>query len=489
MKELHKNAGILIVDDDEDDFIITSEYLRAVVGNSFQVDWAATFKTGLEHLAADRYDMYFVDYRLGAKSGVDFLKAARELACVAPIVLLTGKGNYAVDIEAMELGAVDYLVKSELNTEKMERCVRYALDRADTLKALRKSENKYRSIFEQSKDIIFVTDKQLRIKDINNAVNTMLGYTKESALGMNLLDFILKEEDKKHISDAVINSKVLNDHTLQILAKSGKKLPCTITLSPENNVSDDAYMQGIIHDITGLKKAEKTALQTEKLAATGRLVRTLAHEVRNPLNNISMSAEQLGNSDDDSEIYLDIIKRNSMRINNLIEELLRSSNPRDNTHKQCFMQRIIDDVIVETSDRLTLRKMQLQLNYPQQPVLVMADQENLKLALLNIVINAIEAMEEGKGKLSIDLQPETGYSKMTITDNGCGISEDNITRIFEPYFTRKKTGAGLGLAFTLNILRAHNAIIDVSSAIGSGTTFTITFPVADLARSINHLGS
>jgi DNA-binding NtrC family response regulator len=112
----------------------------------------------LERISKREHDIYFVDYRLGAKTGLDLLKDAMALHCEEPIILLTGKGNLIVDQEAMAIGAFDYLVKSELNTEKIERSIRYALERAASVKALRANEQKYRTIFERSKDAEFITD-------------------------------------------------------------------------------------------------------------------------------------------------------------------------------------------------------------------------------------------------------------------------------------------------------------------------------------------
>jgi signal transduction histidine kinase len=107
----------------------------------------------------------------------------------------------------------------------------------------------------------------------------------------------------------------------------------------------------------------------------------------------------------------------------------------------------------------------------------MADREKLKLALLNIVINAIESMAEHKGQLVMQLVQAGQKAVLTISDNGCGISEENVPRLFEPYFTQKRNGVGLGLTFTLNILQSHQAKIDVSSVLGQGTTFVISFPI------------
>lgn len=108
----------------------------------------------------------------------------------------------------------------------------------------------------------------------------------------------------------------------------------------------------------------------------------------------------------------------------------------------------------------------------------MANKEKLRIAFLNIVINAVEAMEPGKGVLTVSIDRAKDNHIVIIRDNGCGIPEENLSRLFEPYFTSKRNGMGLGLAATLNILQSHKANIDVTSVLKSGTTFSITFPVS-----------
>lgn len=474
---LYRNAAILIVDDDEDDYFILSSFLQDVPGNKFSITWAPTFNEGIGKLSGLRYDIAFVDYRLGARSGVDFLKEVREKQLDTPIVLLTGQGNYSVDLEAMELGAVDYLIKAELNSEKAERCIRYTIERANTLKALRDNERKYRNIFENSKDIIFVANSNFQVTDINDAVQTLLGYNAKDLLHTPLPDLVYKDEDKEYLYDAAMAGLSLTDYSIALRRQDNSRLYCTISFSV-NESENGVQIQGIIHDMTTVKKAEKATLQNEKLAATSRLVRTLAHEVRNPLNNITMSAEQLGDptATEDHPLYLDIIKRNSIRINSLITELLHSQLPKDNMRKSSCLQDVINEVFATAIDRITLKKIQHKASLPTVPVFIPADRENLKIALLNIIINAVEAMSEDTGVLTVDLSANDKKAILSISDNGCGISEEHINHIFEPYFTRKRNGTGLGLAFTLNIIRAHNAALDVSSTPGNGTTFTITFP-------------
>ncbi len=476
----HKTARILIVDDDEDDFIITSDFIRSIPGNTFTIDWCPSYNEGVKKLLSGFHDLFFVDYRLGAKSGVDFLKEAKLNNCDNPIILLTGKGNYAVDIQAMEYGAIDYLVKTELTVEKMERCIRYAVERAATIHALKANERRYRTIFEKSKDVVFVTDLQLNFIDVNSAIFNLLGYTKEEMLGTNLGDVIDQSQHKKFLLQSLPHRHSVNDWEVVLNTKDGEKKQCTLSVTMEQNEAEQGYVQGIIHDITNLKKIEKANLQGEKLAAAGRLVRTIAHEVRNPLNNITLSIEQMQHyiKDESMELYMNIIQRNSKRISDLISELLYTSRPAEQSLQNEVLQNVVDDVIAASIDRITLKNMKLHVNYPDEVLMVQADREKLKLALLNIVINAIEAMAEGTGVLVINIEYNEKFAILTIADNGAGISEENISRLFEPYFTQKRNGVGLGLTFTLNILQSHKAIIEVSSEVGRGTTFTISFPLA-----------
>lgn len=471
---------ILIIDDDEDDFFITSEYLRQIEEYKLSIDWAYKFNDAVEHVKNRNYDIYFVDYRLGAKTGLDFLKEAIRLGCEEPIVLLTGKGNKEVDIEAMQIGATDYLVKTDLNADKLERCIRYALERTSYLKALRANERKYRSIFELSKDAVFIADKALNFKDVNAATSELLGYEPQELNQLSVYDLMTDEIAKKLLQKLLYEEGEVNDLELEVQTKLGDKKICIFSLTSPLDATGHIYYQGLMHDITNLRKAEKANLMVEKLGATGRLVRTLAHEVRNPLNNINMSVEQLvGESqNEDSALFLDIIQRNSKRIGDLITELLDTSRPTDLVFERSTLQSIMDDSIAEALDRITLQRINMQIRYCNEPCYIMANREKLKIAFLNIIINAVEAMEVGKGELDIDINTFEGLHTVVVKDNGCGIPEEHISRLFEPYFTSKRNGMGLGLAATLNILQSHKAQIDVTSVVKAGTTFTISFPGA-----------
>jgi PAS domain S-box-containing protein len=469
---------ILIIDDDEEDFFLTSQYIKKIRGKDFVIDWCYRYKEALEAIVDARYDIYFIDYYLGAKTGLDLMKEALEQNCEQPLILLTGMGNQKIDLEAMQFGAYDYLVKLELNTEKLERCIRYSLERAASLKILRSNERKFRSIFERSKDAVFLTDESLVFKDVNDITSEMLGYSKDELMSLDLNLFFADPEQEKKIINLLRTEGNVEDIEVELINRNKEVLQSILSLSMEMDADDNLYVQGIIHDITNLKRAEKATLQAEKLNAANRLVRALAHEVRNPLNNINLSIEQLAqeNLEESGIIYMDIISRNSQRINALITELLLSSSlPPENVREKRALQNILDESIATIIDRITLKKVNWKVIYPDEPAYIMADPMKLKIAFTNIIINAIEAMNENKGELDISVTSQNGHHLVSIKDNGTGISKETLPHLFEPYFTFKRNGLGLGLATTLNIIQSHKASIDVETGLNQGSNFILRF--------------
>ncbi len=476
MYDPKKPVRILIIDDDEDDYILTSGFLKSIEDRILQIDWCYNYKTALEKIASKAADLYLVDYRLGAKTGIDLLQEAMQMNCEEPIILLTGKGNSKIDKQAMEMGAVDYLIKGELTTEKLERCIRYSLERAASTKALRANEKKYRNIFEKSKEAVFTLNRDLVFKDVNSAMSKLAACEKQQLLNTKLYQLIENETIHHSIHDRLATTGEVTDLELELINMKGKKRFCILNLSLERDSTNALYVQGILHDITNQKRTERATLLAEKLAATGRLVRTLAHEVRNPLSNIHMSLEQLiGLTRDEDRIYLDIIDRNGKRINDLITELLTSSKPADMVIERLVLQSVIDEAVAAALDRLTLKQIKLKIVYPETPCYIGGDKSKLQIALLNIIINAVEAIDHKGGELSISLVCTDENHIVEIADNGCGIPAENLSKLFEPFFTSKRNGIGLGLASTLNIIQAHKATIEVKSKVKEGTSFILSF--------------
>jgi PAS domain S-box-containing protein len=471
---------ILIIEDDQDDFLIIEACIKDIPEKDFRIDWCYNYEEALQRIAHAGYDIYFVDYLLGEKTGLELLKDAIALGCEDPLVLLTGIGNREVDVQAMTIGAVDYLVKSEINTEKLERCIRYALERSSYIKALRVNERKFRSIFERSKDAVFLTGENLVFRDVNSATCDLFKYGKEDILRLSLYNLFARKEAAGELRDRLAVIGDVEDLEVELLTRSKEKRNCVLSISRQVYSTGENYIQGIIHDITNLKRIERATFQIEKLRSTATLLRTLAHEVRNPLTNINLSVEQLKPelNSEDANIYLDIIARNCGRIDSLISELLDLSRPAEISLQKSGLQEIIESTLAAASDRISLKNIRLELAYPQEPAFVMADREKLKIALLNILINAVEAVPPQSGIINISIRKESQHYRIYINDNGGGIPEENISRIFEPYFTSKTNGFGLGLAATWNILQSHRVGIDVNSQLGEGTSFILSFEEA-----------
>ena len=473
-----KSLHVLLVDDDEDDFILTSACFNDLAGWSFELEWCPTYEKALDCMVNCRHGLYIFDYLLGSKSGIDLIKEAVALDCQEPIILLTGKGDEKIAVEALRLGAADYLVKSELEPALLERSLRYSLERTKVVKALRQSERRYRRIFEESKDMLFISDLEGMILDFNDASLSLTGVG-ESELRGKVVQAFFEPNEITPIWETIRAKKDLAEQEVRFINKDGERKFGVLSATIENE-HESAYVQGRLRDATNQKQSERERLFSEKLAVTSRLVRMLAHEVRNPLTNVNLSAEQLESEleDEDLKFYTNIIKRNCTRINDLITQLLQSSRPGEFSLATGSLHTALDRTLATAHDRLKLKKIQVEKQYETEDIQIEMNDDMLEIAILNLIINAIEAMPEGSGMLKITTRNVDPEVQVLVADNGSGISEENMAKVFEPYFTDKKSGMGIGLASTLNIVQAHGGRIDVQSEEGEGTVFTMSFPIA-----------
>lgn len=479
-----KPLSIAVIDDDEDDFTFISDYINGIDGKAFTIDWFRDYESAIADIRNQSHQLYFVDYFLGNKTGLDFLKEAAAMNFDRPIVLLTGFGSKDIDIKAMECGATDYLIKSELNTEKLERCIRYAMERANFREELKTRETRYRDLFEGSKDAVFIADTNLVFAEVNDSAFHLLESENGKLTGRSLYDFIGDDLQKARIKELVKSSGNIDDFEIKVKGAGKESRCCLLSLRVQENTGEVPLVHGIMHDITNIKKAELSNLQTEKLAANERLIRMLAHEIRNPLNNIILSVEHLipANEDEAQRNFLGIIERNSLRINQIITELLNLATPSELTFTKSSLQEIMDESLARASDRILLHNAQVEKIYPATELIIPADKNKLVIALTNILINAVEAMEIHKGKLQVHLQATPDAVNISIRDNGRGIPREHLSKLFDPFFTLKKNGMGLGLTASYSIIQSHKADLQVESIVGEGTHFLISFPI-DAATS------
>jgi PAS domain S-box-containing protein len=483
MKTLNTSIKVLIIDDDEDDFFITHTYLEAISHYKTDIIWAKNYEEGVRKLISEQPDICLLDFLLGGKTGISLLREVRKMGCDVPIILLTGKGDVTIDREAMAMGATDYLIKHELNPEKIERSMRYALSHIMALRAIRTQAQLYQTIFDKSKNMIYLVDADtLHFVEVNDMATHIFGYAKEQFLKhLKFSDLLVNTEEAHKIAHILRGSDTgLTDYEVMFKTEKGDVRKCLLSAVNHRTLEGKKQFHGTISDRTYFLQAEQDRLIVEKMAATSRFTRALAHEVRNPLTNIDLSVEQLESEYPDAEWldYIEIIKRNSKRIGTLITELLHNSSPLNLGFSQHDLHDLLDQTIDMAQDRITLKNISLIKNYVTVPPSVLAASEAFKIAILNIVVNAIEAMPSENGKITVSTAINQNECYISIEDNGCGIAADGLTRIFEPYVTTKHKGTGLGLVTTLNVIKAHKGTIRVNSMLNMGTRFLITVPIS-----------
>lgn len=468
-----------MIDDDEDDFFLVTELLRDISPGQYVLEWASTFQKGIDALENNTHDVFLVDYRLGPNTGIDILHRIQQMPNQLPVIMLTGKGDYKIDQEAMQAGAYDYLVKGEITADLLERSIRYALDEYNHRRTIEESEKKYYGIFEKAHDLIVLADCDRNIIDANPAALRVLHYTREQMLRLHLRDLFISKEQSEHFLDNICHNGTTNSKEYEFKTADNKKLVVLI-----NAVMLDEAAQiflCVIQDITEKKREEQEKQHREKFVITGRIARVIAHEVRNPLTNILLAVSQFKDEEEiaaneDTLMYTDIIERNCTRINQLITELLHSTRMIELHIGHYGINELIEKALLLSKDRLQLNEIRLEKHLVSPDIMIDADEEKVVIAFLNIIINAIEAMAPGKGLLTVTTLRSQDKAKLLISDNGMGIPEDKLARLFDPFYTNKSKGTGLGLTSTQNILLNHKGTIHVDSEPGKGTVFTIALP-------------
>lgn len=252
--------------------------------------------------------------------------------------------------------------------------------------------------------------------------------------------------------------------------------------SDENARAFRAQLEMRVKELAGVNKELLELREMEKFSVTGRISRTIAHEVRNPLTNINLAAEHLRLEippTAETDLLLEMITRNGNRINQLISDLLNTTKLTQLNYSKVSLNDLLDESLQFAQDRLELKGIKVIKTYTRDLCDISADIEKLKIAFLNIIVNAIEAMEPNKGILKIKTENKDNRCVAVIADNGKGISKEHLSKLFEPYFTTKENGTGLGLSHTQNIIINHKASITPESEVGKGTSFTISLHYAD----------
>ena len=337
----------------------------------------------------------------------------------------------------------------------------------------------------------FVTiDQNHKVVFFNRAAEKIFGFNRDEVMGHDL-DVIMSPDCSRDHHNAVeryVKTRVPRriGHETEFLAtrKNGEKFPASISFSV-SEVDDTLYFTGIVRDLTETKALEEQIKRAERLAALGQVVAEITHEIKNPLMMIGGFARQLiqQTNDENSLKKLNIIMVEVERLETLIKELRDFYSPRVLNMEAIDLNGLIKDVHSLVKDDCEQKRIMVEIKTEQKPVIVEGDTARLKQVFLNLVTNAMEAMENG-GNLSIQSRLAGKKAEITIADDGCGIPEDDLEKIYSPFFTTKKHGTGLGLSISKNIIEDHKgSSFSFKSQEGKGTVCKVTMPVVKTKNS------
>ena len=334
----------------------------------------------------------------------------------------------------------------------------------------------------------FVTiDQNHKVVFFNRAAEKIFGYSRDEVMG-NDLDVIMSPDCSRDHCTAVeryVKTRVPRriGHETELLAtrKTGEKFPASISFSV-SQMGDTLYFTGIVRDLTETKALEEKIIRAERLAALGQVVAEITHEIKNPLMMIGGFARQLIQqaNDEKSLKKLHIITDEVSRLETLIKELREFYSPRVLNTEEIDLNSLIGEIYSLVKDDCKQKAIKVELKRESKPIIVQGDQARLKQVFLNLVTNAAEAMENG-GNLSIQTRLAGEMAEITIADNGCGIPEKDLEKIYSPFFTTKKHGTGLGLSISKNIIEDHKgSSFSFKSQEGKGTVCKVTMPVLNM---------
>jgi PAS domain S-box-containing protein len=363
--------------------------------------------------------------------------------------------------------------------------------------ALKESEERIRGIFETSADIIFVTNIDGKIIDINPAIEAISGYTVNEMIGEHTVRFYKDPKQREQVIEEMKQKGSVKNKEVLFLKKDGSVLDGIITIAPRLNEQGEMIgIQGTIKDITEKKRLEQQLAQTQKMEALGNLAGGIAHNFNNILVGIMGYAELLMNRKDEGDPDYKAVKtifESTTRAAEMTHQLLNIARAGEHIARKVQPEKIIRNTLTLIHNIFD-KNITITTHIRKNIKSIMGDQGQLEQCLLNLCINARDAMPAG-GELIIEvenryigedyvrshLESKTGeYVMLTVSDTGIGMSVDVKRRIFEPFFTTKgdQGGTGMGLATLYGIIKNHNGFINVYSEEGVGTTFKLYLPVS-----------
>jgi PAS domain S-box-containing protein len=508
---------VLLVEDDEDDARLLTRYFERAGYRTFvhRVETADDMRRALTQPDAE-WDVVLADFNLPSFSAPAALQLVKRTGKDVPFIVMSGAVSEDTAVAAMRAGAHDYIAKQNLARlgPAIERELREA--RARRLKssaeqALLISEERFRRLIRGMPVGLMVTDSTGLIQYANRSVEQLLGYSEQDLrsgkFGFSDIFELEYENFLVRLRDIVAESGRPHPFEAACRTRHGELLPILLaftTLAPEDAPDTDVILRQVaifFVDLTEQKRSEEVMRRTEKLAATGRLAASIAHEINNPLEAVTNCLFLLGSGrlDPRAQEYLRIAQQELDRVTHITTQTLRfyrqSTRPVESD-----VNDLLEGVIALYEPRLRSYAIRIKRRYRDLPPVHAYDGE-IRQVLANFIGNAIDAMQRDGGRLilrtSRGRNPLTAAEGIyvTVADTGSGMDAATRQRIFEPFFSTKgNTGTGLGLWVSQNIVDKHGGRISSRSRVRArpsepgGTVFRIFLPLqsADLGALLGN---
>jgi signal transduction histidine kinase len=331
--------------------------------------------------------------------------------------------------------------------------------------------------------MLFTSDS--RVVLVSASVERFLGRPRRELLGRTVKEIFAR--------DSTLGALVLDGFQLrnpiaqrEVESSNTKRVQVSLDFIQEKGSPIGALLT--LHDAESERSLHDEIEISRQMSASGRTTRGVAHEVKNPINAIVLHLQLLQSKlrqiDPDTRRHMDIIGKEIHRLDRVVQILVDFTRPRDLHLEEIDLRRLLEDVIVQATPDAEHHGVTVKRALGSQPLGVRVDIDVMKLAVLNVVLNGMQAMPEG-GTLSVSAQRDEDSVITEIRDQGVGIPHDLQEKIFELYFTTKKGGSGIGLAQTYQALQWHYGSIDFETVEGQGTTFRLRLPVAEIRTGTN----
>lgn len=493
---------ILIVDDDVNLCRTLSDILEA---KGYEAVVAATGNAALESLAETAPAVALLDLRMEDLPGIEVLRGIKRCSPSTECIVLTGHATQSSAIEAVNLGAYGYLQKP-YDMDQLLVTIRRAIERQEDRQALQDSEERYRRFFQTSRDCAFITSKQGRWLDMNEAALRLFGYeSRDDLRAVNVRNLYANPAKRQILVREITEQGAIRDYPVDLRRKNGEVIHALVTSVPlKDEKGRIEGFQGTIRDITERKRAERALADyavelAEKNAELERLneqknrfLGIAAHELRNPLHFIlsysDFLLEEASDALTEEQIkFLSMIQTSSEFMARLVNDLLDVAKIDAGKLELNLVQTDLVALVRRNValNRTLAAKRDVELHLHSEPLPKMElDPVKVKQVLNNLINNAVKYSPPG-AVVDVRLTKDNHQVILSVHDRGPGIPEEELGKVFQPFETTSvesltgEKGTGLGLAIAKKIAHGHGGDVWVESELGQGSTFYLSLPVSD----------